>query len=503
VKAVWIMATNPVVSLPDADKVKEALQRCELVVVSDCVAQTDTNALAHVLLPAAAWGEKDGTVTNSDRRISRQRAFLPLPTEARPDWWIVTQVARRMGHASGFEFKSAHEIFIEHAALSGTENHGTRAFDISGLAGLSRVEYDQLAPIQWPVPMPGHTGTARLMGDRRFYHADGRAHFVATAPHAPLGRIDDEFPLILNTGRIRDQWHTMTRSGKAPRLTGHMPEPYVDIHPQDALLAGTREGELVRVATKWGSIIARLRMSGEMPRGMIFVPIHWNGAFSSDARVGALVNPIVDPISGEPELKHTPARVMPFVVSWHGFILAREPLANLDVTWWTLVRGAQFLRYEIAGRRVYGDWSPWARRLFNVRDADADWLEYSDPSAAVYRAALLVEERIAACIFISPRPTLPSRSWLSGLFAKDRLDELDRGGLLVGQAADPRADTGPVVCSCFGVGRKTICDAIAKQNLSTPQEVGRSLRAGTNCGSCIPEIKTLLSARDWEEAGAA
>ena len=230
-----------------------------------------------------------------------------------------------------------------------------------------------------------------------------------------------------------------------------------------------------------------------MPRGMIFVPIHWNSAFASDARVGALVNPIVDPISGEPELKHTPARVTPFIVSWHGFILTRQPLATLDLTWWTLAHGAKFYRYELAGRRVYSDWSSWARRLLNATDPDADWLEYSDPSAGVYRGALLIEDRIAACVFLSPRPDLPSRTWLSKLFSKERLTDNDRAGLLVGQAPDPRADTGPIVCSCFGIGKKTICEAIAKHKLATPQEVGQKLRAGTNCGSCVGEIKSLIA----------
>src|SRR5690606_24560928 len=152
VKAVWIMATNPVVSLPDADKVKAALQRCELVVVSDCFQSTDTNALAHVLLPAAGWGEKDGTVTNSERRISRQRAFQPPSGEARPDWRLVCEVARRMGFHSGFNYDTAHEIFSEHAALSALNNDGERAFDIGGLANLTADEYDELEPVQWPVP---------------------------------------------------------------------------------------------------------------------------------------------------------------------------------------------------------------------------------------------------------------------------------------------------------------------------------------------------------------
>ena len=492
VKAIWIMATNPAVSMPDADTVRDALRRCELVVVSDCVERTDTSQLAHVLLPAAAWGEKDGTVTNSDRHISRQRSFLQLPGEARPDWWIISQVAQRMGHAEAFAFSSAHEIFLEHARLSASENAGARAFDIGGLGALSLQAFDELQPIQWPVPQAG-AATPWLLRDH-FYHRDGKARFVPTTPRAPVNGTDSEYPLVLNTGRIRDQWHTMTRSGKAPRLTGHIPEPYVDMHAQDALLFAVRNGELVRVSTKWGSLIARLRMSGEMPRGMLFVPIHWSSIYSSDARVGALVNPVPDPISGEPELKHTPARVAPFVVSWHGFMLTRRAVPQLDVTWWTVAQGDAFLRYELAGRRVHGDWSSWARRVLRSQ-AEDDWLEYSDPSAGVYRGVLLVNDRIEACLFISPRQDLPSRAWLSSLFLKERITDTDRGGLLAGQPADPRAETGPLVCSCFGVGRKQLCEGIRQFKLTTAQQVGQKLRAGTNCGSCVPEIKALLNQR--------
>jgi assimilatory nitrate reductase catalytic subunit len=493
IKAVWIMATNPVVSLPDADKVKEALKRCELVVVSDCVERTDTNALAHVLLPAAAWGEKDGTVTNSDRRISRQRAFLPLPGEAKPDWWIISQVAQRLGFRDAFAFRSSRDVFVEHARLSSTNNTGTRAFNIGGLASLNDDQYNELDPIQWPVSFEGQPGTPRMLSEGHFYHPDRKARFIPTTPQTPINLTDAEYPLVLNTGRIRDQWHTMTRTGVAPRLTSHTPEPYVDMHAQDALLTGAKAGDLVRVATKWGSLIARLRVSGEMPRGMIFVPIHWSGVYASDARVGSLVNPIVDPISGEPELKHTPARVMPFVVSWQGFLLTREALPNLDVTWWTLARGEQFLRYELAGRRVHGDWSRWTRQLFNANDDELDWIEYSDANAGVYRAVALRGDRIEHCIFLSPRQDLPSRTWLSTLFAKSRITDDDRRGLLLGQPADPTEDAGPTVCSCFGVGRKRICDTIAKHQLTTPQQVGQQLRAGTNCGSCVPEIKLLLA----------
>ncbi len=497
VKAVWIAATNPVVSMPNANRVRTALEKCELVVVSDCLAENDTLAHAHVALPAAAWGEKEGSVTNSERCISRQRIFLPAPGESKPDWWMFCQVAKRLGFGAAFDYESTHEIFVEHARLSAVDNDGARAFDIGGLASLSAAEYAALVPIRWPVTAGSrHAGAEPppLMSDGRFYHPDRRARFVATVPRGPRGTLDEEYPLVLNTGRIRDQWHTMSRSGKSPRLMAHLPEPFVDMHPQDALLCGVRIGELVRVVTRWGAMVARLCSSGEMPRRMIFVPMHWNSTNAADARVGALVNPVVDPVSGEPEFKHTPARVAPFVVAWQGFILSRRPVSVLDVTWWSMARGVQFFRQEIAGRRVPGDWSAWARRQLEAK-ADADWLEYVDQSTGVYRAAHLLDERLEACLFLSPRPDLPPRAWLSSLFAKASIDAGDRAGLLTGVPADASADVGAVVCSCFGVGRNTIEAAIDQFGLGSAREIGQKLRAGTNCGSCLPELKALLKER--------
>ena len=493
VKAVWIMATNPVVSMPDADKVKEALRRCELVVVSDCFAKTDTNELAHVLLPAAGWGEKDGTVTNSERRISRQRPFQPMPGDVRPDWWLICEVARRLGYGAAFDYDSPEEIFAEHAALSATNNHGARAFDIGGLANLTSAEYETLEPVQWPVPVRDRAGTTRLMESGRFYHRDRKARFVVTAPRLPANAPDAEFPLVLNTGRVRDHWHTMSRTGRAAQLSTHTPEPYIDMHAQDALLWAVTEGQLARLETRWGSLVARLKISGEVPRGTVFAPIHWNGAFASDARVGALVNPVVDPVSGEPEFKHTPARVTPFPVKWHGFVLSRTPVNITDSTWWAVARGAQFTRPEIAGRDRAPPASAWARALLGADHSDADWIEYADPATGVFRGVLLIEERMAGCVFISTRLDLPSRAWLSNLFAKKRIGDVDRASLLNGGPTAAGDDPGPMVCSCFGVGRNTICKAIATDRLATAQDVGRKLRAGTNCGSCVPEIRSLLA----------
>jgi assimilatory nitrate reductase catalytic subunit len=486
VKAVWIIATNPLVSLPDANQVQRALEKCALVVASDIVTGTDTNAFADVLLPALDWGEKDGTVTNSERCISRQRAFLAAPGEARADWRAICDVARRLGF-SGFDYAGAHQIFDEHARLSAHRNDGgtARVFNLAPLAGLSEREYDDLEPVQW--------AGDRLFGDGRFAHPDGKARFIATPPRAPAHLPDDEYPLTLNTGRVRDQWHTMTRTGKAARLADHVAESFIDLHPQDALLCGVREGELARVTSKWGAMVARVQHGGGIARGGVFIPIHWSGQNASDARVGTVVNPAVDPVSGEPEFKHTPVKVERFGVSWHGFVLSRGELAFDNVAHWTRIQGRQFARYELAGRGAIKDHATWARALLGVTDSDADWLDYEDKSGAVYRAVHLVDDRIEQCVFISPRPDLPSRAWLASLFGKERLGLADRVGLLSGQPIEKGVDAGPTVCSCFGVGRNTICGAIRDKGLTSVAEVTACVKAGGNCGSCVPELKQLLA----------
>jgi assimilatory nitrate reductase catalytic subunit len=504
VKAVWIMATNPLVSLPDADQARRALEKCELVVVSDIVPGTDTNAMAHVLLPALGWGEKDGTVTNSERCISRQRAFLPAPGQARADWDIVCDVARRMGF-SGFDFSAPHQIFDEHARLSNWQNGAgsqrRRVFDIGGLAGLNRPEYEALEPIQWPVRRAGEQ-TRRLFGDGRFAHPDGRARFVPTRARLPAHAPDADHPFILNTGRVRDQWHTMTRTGRTARLAEHVPEPFIDLHPQDALLCGVKAGELARVTSSWGAAVARVQHGGGIARGSVFMPIHWSGQTASDARVGAVVNPAVDPVSGEPEFKHTPVRIEPFGVSWYGFILSRSALPLEEAANWTRIQGAGFIRYELAGRKPFADAAGWARRLLQVENEDADWIELEDRNGGVARAAHLVDGRIEACLFVSqrrdlPAPGSPSRDWLAQMFAKEELSPQDRLALLSGRArlgdADMGADPGPTVCACFGVGRNTIRIAIEQNGCRDASDVTACVKAGGNCGSCVPEIRALLA----------
>jgi len=290
----------------------------------------------------------------------------------------------------------------------------------------------------------------------------------------------------------------MSRTGKSPKLAEHTAESFVDMHPQDALLYGVRDGELARVATRWGSMVARVRHGGGIARGSLFVPIHWNNQTASDARVGALVNPVVDPLSGEPEFKHTPACVAPFPVAWHGFILSRTAAdlsQRVDISHWTRIQGVQMTRHELAGRQTISDHSAWARSLCPDAGAAGDWLEYQDRSAGIYRAVQVIDDRIAFCLFLSPNVTidLPARNWLSSLFALPRLSEIERAALLLGQPMEKTADTGATVCSCFGVGCNTITDTIRRHGLKSVGEVTACLKAGGNCGSCVPEIKKLLT----------
>jgi assimilatory nitrate reductase catalytic subunit len=384
IKALWVMATNPAVSLPRARVVREALAKLDLFAVSDNVSANDTiNAGAQILLPAAAWGEKDGTVTNSERRISRQRPFLPTPGETKPDWWIVAQVARRMGFVDSFEFRSAADVFREHAALSAFENEGTRDFDIGGLARLSDAEFNVLDPVQWPVRAGKAHGESRFFAQGGFFTPDKKAHLIAPKPPAPHTALSPQFPFRLNTGRLRDQWHTMTRSGLSPRLANHAPEPCVEVHPDDAAAARLTHGGFARVHTLHGACVLKVAVNDGQQRGSLFVPIHWSDTTASSARVGELVTPANDPLSGQPEAKATPAAVEPAEFRFRGFALTRGNLALPPSAWWsrvTLTKGSGLL---LATDEPSSEWRRRGAAMFGV----AEIAEYCDEPRGIYRLA--------------------------------------------------------------------------------------------------------------------
>ena len=483
IKALWIMATNPAVSLPRAGAVREALKRLELFVVSENVLSNDTvNAGAHLLLPAAAWGEKDGTVTNSERRISRQRTFLPLPGEVKPDWWIVSEVARRMGFADAFNYARAADVFREHAALSGFENGGSRDFDLGGLAQLSDADYDALEPVQWPLRSREAPQERRFFAAGGFFTPDRKAQFVAPEPPALKTETTPEYPLRLNTGRIRDQWHTMTRSGLSPRLALHRPEPFVEVHPDDARTAGLVDGGFARVATAHGACIMRVIVSEGQRAGSVFVPIHWSDETASCARVGELVASCTDPYSGQPEAKATPAAVSPVAFTAHGFSRSPHALEFPAGTWWARASAAADIEYRLATSLGPLYWHDFAHRAFAERGRLADEL-----SGGAYSAGAFVDGELYGCLCVGPADEPLRLAALSGA------DEFDGSGFVpVLRAEDFTAVAEPIVCACFEVKLATVREAIANGDVKTVAQIGRKLHAGTNCGSCMTELKQLL-----------
>jgi assimilatory nitrate reductase catalytic subunit len=488
IKALWVIGTNPAVSLPDADAARAALKKLELFVVSENVRSNDTlNAGAHVALPAQAWGEKSGTVTNSERRISRQRAFSAPPGEAKPDWWIVSEIAKRLGFGAAFAFGSVADVFREHAALSAFENNGTRDFDIGALKSLSDEAFDAMAPVTWPLRPEDVEPQPRFFSGGGFFTSDRKACFVA--PEIPALRTETTVarPLRLNTGRIRDQWHTMTRSGLSPRLGQHLPEPFVEVHPDDATRFSVVHDGFARVATDYGQCTLKVVVNARQQRGMLFAPIHWSEETASTARVGALVAPLTDPFSGQPENKATPASIAPYEYVFRGFVLSRLELELPDHVWWARVAVTGGYGYLLADNGDLTRWHPWLRSV-----AGDDLAEYRDFGGGVYRAASFVEDRIATCLFIGPARDAGDWDAVKRLFAVNTLSADQRRMLLSGKSADGLASAGPIVCACFGVGRTTICDAIAAGARSVA-EIGTQLKAGTNCGSCLPELKRLIA----------
>jgi len=494
IKAIWIMATNPVVSMPDADRVKAALEKCEFVVVSDCVGNTDTARLADMCLPATTWGERDGTVTSSERRISRQRPFLNTPGLAKHDWQIITEFAQAMGFKAAFPYRSTAEIFDEYARLTAYKKDSYRQLDLSGLTDMNLHQYKNLQPVQWPV-IKGQVTSNNLpmYRDGLFSTSNRRARFIAITPKPPATSVSEKYPFILNTGRVRDHWHTMTRTGMSPRLSAHSIEPFVEVHPEDAERLNLIDGKLAQISSETGAeIFVRIRLSERQQQGSLFVPMHWNLQFSGQARVSSLIKTVVDPISGQPEFKHAVANIKPCDANWYGFIISRQKPELKYSRYWARSRGKGFWRYEIAGQEKPEDWSIHAKTILNVEDGE-EWTEFYDKADGHYRAARFVDGHLDSVIFIDSSTLLPPRDWLIGLFQKESISAKERMGILQGLPPADVEDVGKIICACFNVGEKTICKAVLEKGASTTEAVGDICQAGTNCGSCRPEIKELIN----------
>ncbi len=479
IKAIWIIHTNPVVSMPEADTVAEALKSCPFVVVQDITGDTDTARLAHVVLPATAWAEKSGTVTNSERRISRQRAVLEPPGHVRDDWRILADVAKRMGWGPSFDWDSAAAIFAEYAALSGAAGRLGSDFDISDHAGLDQAGYQSLAPFTWPANARQSGG--RFFGTGRFHTPDGKGRMLAV--YAPAASRTEGF--CLNTGRIRDQWHSMTRTGKSPRLSAHLAEPFLELNPSDAEALGLRTADLAEVTNGLGKAILRVLVTDRVPPGQPFAPIHWTGETAPAGRVDVVVAANPDPVSGQPDSKASQVFLRKISAAWHGFAVSANDFRP-DCIYWAKARVCGGWRVELAGDRLPDDWVTQARTMFALSDCEA--VSVTDRARGLARVAFHRDGRLIAALFVGPEPVALARE-----LVVSRLGAGDAGDALAGRARANVADPGPTVCACLNVGLNAIRDAIESGRALTVDKLGEALGAGTFCGSCRPELTGLLA----------
>lgn len=518
IKFVWIMGTNPVVSMPNRKKIEAALNQCELVVVSDIVQQNDTIAFADILLPASGWSEKDGTVTNSERRISRQRGILPLQAECKHDWQIVCELAAKLGHAEAFAYQHSSEIFAEHARLSGFENKGQRDFDISGLSNLSLQEFNQLKPIQWPVNAANPKGTKRLFTDHQYYTLTGQANFIAVDAKLPEQTTDAKFPFVVNTGRMRDQWHTMTRTGSAKALSEHTQQAEVHMHPLDAKAADIQTGDLIAIRSQLcenDPVIVPVQISNTVRRGELFLPIHWSKTNSSHAALANLLSSSNDPISGQPELKHAAINFEKLTVHESAALLINKTLiasdAKLSEYQVRINQGDNWLFYlhrvskgsqalDTAQELV----DQVSKRLSSMASANhLIWLGKTTQRRAIVQGKIgfANNKRMAHLVCIHGGNSAVLNELMQPEFSQgclsnnesllDATSDAEQHQLL--SATFPTEyKQGKVICSCFNVRKKTIEEAIAS-GIDSVEGLGKNLKCGTNCGSCKSELAGLIS----------
>ena len=300
VRSLWIVCTNPAVSMPDTKVSQAGLKHADLVIVQDCYYPTETAEYADVLLPAAQWGEKRGTMTNSERLVVRSDKFLDPPGEAKPDWWIFSQIAKVMGFKRDFDFHNHEEIWDEYRLLTA----GTPC-DQMGMTN-ERLEKTSL---RWPCPNPRHPGTLRRYTRRKFFTPSGKAQFKTPVYQPPDENTDVEFPFGLTTGRVASQWHTRTRTGKVPQLTKKDPEPFIEIHPDDAAENEVNDGEWIYLVGRRGRCYARARVTDTIRRGLLFTPFHWGDLFHAETNANYVTNSAFDPVSKQPELKFCAVRI--------------------------------------------------------------------------------------------------------------------------------------------------------------------------------------------------
>ncbi len=480
VKAVWIMATNPLVSLPNRKVIEDALKKCELVVVSDCVAKNDTIEYADVILPSTGWGEKDGTVTNSERRISRQRGFMSPYGNSRHDWDIMCEVARRMGY-SGFDFQNPSQIFKEWAKLTGFKNESSRQLDISSLSDITFEQYNKLAPHQWPIKQ---SSGKTVFENNRFSTQNGRAKFIPITPQLPKQCTTSEYPYVMNSGRLRDQWHTMTRTGKSARLNSHIKKPFIEISEFEAKTLKIQTGDLIRAQSSTGHVTAEALVSTNVRKGECFMPIHWNKQFASSANVANLYASITDPISGQPESKHAAIKITKAEFSHYGFVATHNDI-NVNTEFFVKYKAQNSVQAWLAGSDGFNE---LAFKLRKLADGKSECFSYDNGQQKVL---MVVEnDKLLASIIVSSTPLNINPDWIDHLFALNQIEQQQISSLLR-LTPDKEFTQGDKVCSCFGVHEKPIIEAI-EAGANSVEALGQQLKCGTNCGSCKSELGLLV-----------
>ncbi|MBA6350807.1 nitrate reductase [Colwellia sp. BRX9-1] len=495
IKAVWIMATNPMVSLPNVKKIAQALNKCEYVVVSDCAENNDTLDFADVKLPATSWLEKNGTVTNSERRISRQTNAIAPSGQAKHDWQIIADVATAMGF-SGFNYSHVSEVFREFAQLSGFENNGKRVFDISAFSAITPKQYNRLKPLQWPVNDTYPEGKKRVYEEGNFSTPSGKAVFFPITPRQPTQKLSAKFPFRLNSGRLRDQWHTMSRTGKSPQLTAHTDKCYLYINPDDAARLSIVDDEIVNIASNTGQAKVHAKLDKNQRSNECFMPIHWNKQFASSANVNNLYESITDPFSGQPEMKHGAIALSKTdFVQFGQLHLSEEFIVQCQMSndFWNKARTHYGLSYQFANIELESDLLNWCQTSSHI---SGEWHQFSQAGTS-YIICLQANKLVFLCYVSTTQPRIES-AWLNYAFGQSSLSEANIKSLLAGTSSE-EFSKGKQICSCFNIGEKDIVGAI-KGGCSSVEQLGEGLKCGTNCGSCKSELAALLSEHHIDKA---
>ncbi len=501
IKALWIACTNPAQSLPDQSKIHEALANCPFVVVQEAFFTTETCHYADLLLPAASWGEKEGTVTNSERRISHVRRAVPAPFEARPDWSITCDFARRLetllrpGLPSLFDFPDSEALFEEY-------KHLTTQRDLD-LSGLSYALLDDLGPQQWPFPAGAQGGSERLYSDGRFPTVSGRAQFLAEPYRAAKERRESRYSLTLNTGRLRDQWHGMSRTGTAAQLFGHVEGPVLGLHPDELRRRRLTDGDLVRLRSRRGSLILPVQVDDSVRPGQAWLPMHWGNRFLRGLGTNVLTQPAFDPLSKQPELKHAGVEVDRVELPWQFFALVEGQVQTRFEALRPLFEDFAYASLTPTGRerpalliRAASAIAPEPQLLAQIDhllDLDkGPVLAYDDPRRTVGKRVRIESGRIVSLRLAGETA---ASEWLKGLWQEGQADAELRRWLLAPLSAPPGSagsnGSRRTLCNCLNVSESAIRAGIA-QGLDL-NDLKQTLKCGTSCGSCLPEIKRLLA----------